>query len=84
LAASIELYLGEDILRGDGNSLTPIQWKGFSETLQQYQGEVLRKTALQNAFHQKVARCKIDPTTLHATDWSGLSAILQQVFHAFD
>jgi hypothetical protein len=84
LAASIELYLGEDILRGDGNSLTPIQWKGFSETLRQYQGEVLRKTALQNAFHERAARCRKDPNTLNATNWSGLSAILEEVFHAFD
>lgn len=84
LAASIELYLGEDILRGDGNSLVPIQWKGYSETLRQYQGEVLRKTALQNAFFEKVARCRRDPNTLKATDWSGLSAILEEVFRAFD
>jgi hypothetical protein len=71
-------------LRGDGNSLTSIQWKGFSETLRQYQGEVLRKTALQNAFFEKVARCRSDPNTLKATDWSGLSAILEEVYRAFD
>jgi hypothetical protein len=84
LAASIELYLGEDVLRGDGNTLTPVQWKGYSETLKQYQGEVIRKTALQIAFHEKVARCRTDPGALKATDWSGLSAILQEVFRAFD
>src|SRR5947209_3631733 len=84
LAGSIELYLGEDVLRGASSTLTPVQWQGYSGTLKQYQGEVIRKATLQTAFQEKAARCRKDTRALKATDWSGLSAILQEVFRAFD
>ncbi|HKZ39889.1 MAG TPA: HEPN/Toprim-associated domain-containing protein, partial [Candidatus Hodarchaeales archaeon] len=32
IAASIELYLGEDVLRIDGKSLVPIQWTGYDKS----------------------------------------------------
>jgi hypothetical protein len=41
MAASIELYLGEDVLRVDGKSLLPIQWTGYDKSAKQYQGEIL-------------------------------------------
>ena len=53
LAASIELYLGRDVLTQDDGSLTPVQWKGYNETVGQYQGEVMRKAQLQHAFNKK-------------------------------
>ena len=84
LAASIELYLGDDVLRGGQDALTPVQWKGYSEVLKQYQGEVLGKAKLHAAFHDKAARCKADPEALKLSDWSGLSAILQEIFCAFE
>jgi HEPN/Toprim N-terminal domain 1 len=82
LAGSIELYLGTDILSEDG-TLTPVQWKGYSEALKQYQGEVMHKTRLYSVFKQKVSRCKSDPAALETTDWSGLRAILLHMFSAF-
>ena len=84
LAASIELYLGEDVLCLEQDTLTPVQWKGYNSTLDQYQGEVLQKQKLHAAFQKKLKRCKADPQALQDTDWSGLSAILQEIFHAFD
>ncbi len=84
LAASVELYLGEDVLRDGQGTLTPVQWKGYSETLKQYQGEVMRKPKLHAAFHEKVARCRANPDALKKADWAGLSAILQEIFRAFD
>lgn len=84
LAASIELYLGDDVLRDDDGKLTPVQWKGYNETLKQYQGEIMGKTRLQARFQEKVFRCKANPKLLQTTDWAGLSAILQKIFHAFD
>ena len=84
LAASIELYLGDDVLRDDEGKLTPVQWKGYNETLKQYQGEVMGKTRLQARFQEKTSRCKSDPELAQTTDWTGLSAILQQIFHAFE
>lgn len=84
LAASIELYLGDDVLRKTCGDLTPIQWKGYNETLDQYQGEVMHKTQLQEKFKSKVQNALADSSLVAKQDWSGLSAILQQVFSAFD
>jgi hypothetical protein len=84
LAASIELYFGKDVLLDSAGTLTPVQWRGYSETLKHYQGEVMRKTQLRTAFHQKAASCRADPEVLKASDWSGLSVILQEIFQAFD
>lgn len=84
LAANMELYLGDDVLRDDEGHLTPVQWKGYNEILRQYQGEVMGKTRLQACFQEKASRCKSDPALIKTTDWTGLSAILQQIFHAFD
>jgi HEPN/Toprim N-terminal domain 1 len=68
LAASIELYLGADTLSEEG-TLTPVQWKGYSEVLKQYQGEVMQKPRLYSAYKRKVSRCKSDPVALEAADW---------------
>ncbi len=84
LAASIELYLGEDILQDGEGGLIPIQWRGYNHTLREYQGEVIRKNTLHDAFRQKVATCRANPDAMKTTDWYGLSAILEMVFHAFD
>ena len=83
LAASIELYLGEDILSADGEP-TPVQWKGYNETLGEYQGEVIHKTKLLSAFERKVERCRNDESVMNEADWVGLRAILQEVFRAFE
>lgn len=84
LAASIELYLGEDVLRGDERELTPIHWKGFNDVLKQYQGEVSSKGQLHDRYHAKVARCRANCLEVQLYDWSGLDAILKTVFSAFD
>ena len=84
LAASIELYLGEDVLCTEQNTLIPVQWKGYNSTLGQYQGEVVQKRKLHDAFRKKLKRCKANPQVSQDTDWSGLSAILQEIFRAFE
>lgn len=83
LAASIELYLGDDVLSANG-SKTPVQWRGFSEALRAYQGEILHKPQLQEAFWRKIERCKSDPGAMRTADWSGLDAILKGIFSAFE
>lgn len=82
LAASIELYLGKDIL-ANGEDF-PVQWKGYVESLGKYQGEVMHKGRLQGRFREKVARCKSSTDEFNRCDWSGLKAILEVIFHAFD
>lgn len=83
LAGSIELYLGEDVL-SEGGSLTPVQWKGFNETLGKYQGEVMQKSQLHSAFRKKLERCRGDKAVMDVADWGGLRSILQAVFCAFE
>lgn len=83
LAASIELYLGEDVLRQQDGTLVPVQWKGFIEPVGRYQGEVMKKSELNAAFSRKHAAAKADDRVLTKQDWTGLDAILQVIFSAF-
>ncbi len=82
LAASIELYLGSDVI-ANGEDF-PVQWKGYVESLGKYQGEVMHKGKIQELFHKKVERSKLCEEEFRSCDWSGLRAILEVIFHAFD
>ena len=57
LAGSVELYFGLDVLRQHEGGLTPVQWRGYNQTLRQYQEELINKTALQKAFQRKLEIC---------------------------
>ena len=83
LAASIELYFGSDVLCCPDGTLTPVQWKGYIESVASYQGEVLRKAQLQSAFFVKLAKAGNDPTEQKRQDWSGIDTILRTIFGAF-
>jgi hypothetical protein len=84
LAGGIEMYLGHDVLWDeDQNSLRPVQWRGFDEGTQSYQGELLRKAEIANRFREKVRRCEKDETDLRDADWTGVDCILQALFAAF-
>ena len=83
LAASIEMYLGEDVLSTYGD-LLPIHWKSFNETLYAYHGEVTKKDQLLSIFERKIERCRNNKVELDASDWSGLKSILHAVFSAFE
>jgi len=82
LACSMENYFGLDTLTVDG-SLTPVQWKGFDVGVGQYQGELLKKQELQDAFFNKLSRCLSDRSQIAKTDWSGIELILTEIFSAF-
>lgn len=82
MAGSIELYLGEDVLRS-GTDLAPVQWTGFDSTLRQYQGEVLDKDIIHERFFRKVEAAKADRSKLADPNWSGVRAIFAAVFGAF-
>lgn len=82
LAGSIELYLGEDVLITDAG-LTPVQWKGFDEKLQSYQGELVEKHTVRIRFEEKLLRCQRNLEELANTDWSGLQQVFRHVFGAF-
>ena len=79
MAASIELYLGEDVLRVDGSNLVPIQWTGYDKSAKQYQGEVLEKALLQTRFKDKLARARNG----EELDWQDLHTVFQLLFSSF-
>jgi len=82
LACGIELYLGLDSLTIDG-TLSPVQWRGYSEKVEAYQGEVLAKKAVQNQFFEKVDKCVTDPSLISKFDWTGIDALLQHLLFLF-
>lgn len=49
LGCSIEMYLGEKSLASE-TSFYPVQWKGYDDKLEQYQGEVRDKKTIQKNF----------------------------------
>lgn len=83
LAASIELYLGKDILVDSSGNLIPVQWAGYIPELSRYQGEIMSKEEIQKRFKQKVSDCKNNKELLTKTDWNGMQAVLQSLFTVF-
>ena len=79
IAASLELYLGVDVLKIDGKNFIPIQWTGYEKSVKRYQGEVLEKVLLQDRFKEKLdqARNGVD------LDWQDLQAVFRVIFSAF-
>jgi hypothetical protein len=82
LACSIELYFGVDVLTRDGR-LVPVQWKGYDDSLNQYQGEILHKRELQYSFFEKHSKCSADLSLIGAMDWEPMRLVLQTIFNAF-
>ena len=80
IAASIELYLGEDVLTNGEGQLSPVQWTGFDRGMNQYQGEVLGKPELHKRFRQKLERWDDHS----GPQWDSLRAVLQVISTAFD
>jgi hypothetical protein len=82
-AASIELYFGEDVLRGQDGNLMPVTWSGRDAKLDDWQGEVSNKSELHRRFREKVRRANTDRTLLDKLDWSGMRLIIDRILHAF-
>lgn len=84
LAASIELYFGADVLSQPDGCMAPVQWKGYIQSIERYQGEVTGKNELQTAFAHKLSRAQTDAQARAQQDWSGIDAILRAIFRAFN
>jgi hypothetical protein len=82
LAASIELYLGEDVLRENGK-LTPVKWSAYISSMGQYQGEVLEKDKIHKRFKEKLAHQRNLSNLTQDKNWSGLCAVMSGIFSAF-
>jgi len=83
LAGSIELYLCRQALE-ISNEVSPVQWKGFDQSLSCYQGEVLNKNKIQEQFFDIVKAVENNPDLKEKYDWNGLELIFQDVFKAFE
>ena len=83
LAGSIELYLGRDVLTGPDGALRPVQWRTYIAGARQYQGEIVDKAAVHDAYRAKVKAAGIDPGLIATQDWSGMRAILDLIRGAF-
>ncbi len=78
-AASIELYLGDDVLKLDNQHPAPIQWTAYDRTIGRYQGEVLDKPMLHKRFKKKLANHNGIP----GPEWDPMRKVLQAIFRAF-
>jgi hypothetical protein len=84
LAGSIEMYLGREVLTSPDGRLRPVQWRTYIQGAHQYQGEIADKQAVHDAYRAKVQQARADPSSTSQQDWSGIHAILDLIFHAFD
>lgn len=82
LAGSLELYLGEDVLRGESGELRPVQWTGYIQRMGRYQGELMGKSSILSAFRTKLALAREEPLFVARQDWSGIDAIFDRIRHA--
>lgn len=79
LAGSIELYLGRDVLTRPDGTLRPVQWKAFIPGMARYQGEVVDKEAIHQAFRSKCALATESPECIKDQDWEGIRLIVDAI-----
>lgn len=60
-----------------GGQLIPVQWKGYNDRRQQYQGELIDKHYVQSEFRKKIKTADLGNT-------SEIDMVLKAMFHAFD
>ena len=82
LSGSLEMYLGQDILR-ENDELIPVQWRGYDTSLKKYQGELMNKALIQKRFYKKLDDCEKNPDDINKYDWTGLELILNKIFNSF-
>lgn len=75
LACSIEMYLGEEVLKKDGEFI-PVYWKSYDEKTKKYQGEITEKKYVQDTFRKKLKENNI-------VQFSDMDSILKMIFKAF-
>jgi hypothetical protein len=81
-AGSIELYLGEDVLR-DGGKLMPVHWSAFNPGIGKWQGAISDKKRLYERFKAKLSNHAGGTHPTNDPDWSGMRAIMATIFSAF-
>ena len=87
LAGSLELYLGQDVLKDDEGRFPPVQWTGYDRKILAYQGAILDKKGVLDRFMEKLGRCESRPEQIKGYDWEGIRAIIdtmRRAFHSID
>ncbi len=72
IAASIELFFGSDVLKIEGENLSPVQWTGYDPNIKKYQGEVIDKITLQRRFNKKIEASKSDKDDCLDDKWDDM------------
>lgn len=83
LAASIELYLGEDVIRDANGDLIPIQWKGYDSSIKRYQGEITDKRSCWKRFSEKLAQVGDSRGSREGPEWRDLLLVANMLCTAF-
>ena len=83
-AGSIELYLGQDVLRDAEGLLSPVRWTGYDRGIREYQGEMLDKQVVLGRFMAKLANCEQQHDQINSYDWQGIRAIIDSIRGAFN
>ena len=83
LAGSLELYLGEDVLRDEDGAFSPVQWTGYDRGVGAYQGAILDKQKVLDRFSEKLVLCESRPDLISRYDWNGIEAIIDTMRRAF-
>lgn len=81
-AVAIEMFFGEDVLRTDGD-LTPVQWRGWMDGVDRYQGDLADKAGLRRRFDGKVADALASGTDTTG-DWEPLQILISRIVEAFE
>ena len=77
-ACSLELYFGADVLEENGQ-LIPVRWVGFNDRLQEYQGQISNKAAVQKRFEGKLEAVTADPSAVSRHDFAGVREIFEAI-----
>lgn len=84
LAGSIEMYLGDDVLRDAKGALVPVQWRGYSQRLETYQGEIIKKSEVHQRYLAKLNAAPPAHVAQQMPEWQDIKAVLQAIIAAFD
>jgi hypothetical protein len=78
-AASIELYLGRDVLTRQDGTLRPVQWTSYVPGMNRRQGQITDKKAIHQAFRAKAKAAHDNPQHAQHQDWTGLRLIIDAI-----
>lgn len=80
-ACSIEMFLGQDILKVNGK-YEAVLWKGYEDKMQTYQGEIVNKKGVEDKFREKIKRISCGEDVKYE-EWCECERLLEQIFKAF-